>query len=193
MKVKRKRDRVLPIRGGFHWCVLWWITPNGVAGRWGRYILTEDTWSIKLSFSCFLSFFLSHLLTVPLSLTLFELVERFEHAVWSPRTVFEITVCSQNWDERQGSNAHKQTHRSRWRTNWEFFPYRHSWQTLSWYYLKSIRTIACSKCVAATLKTWGIVLHTGEAERGSNCQPDGKANYSLNNYCHYTFVIVNLS
>lgn len=38
----------------------------------------------------------SHLLTVPLLLTLFELVERFEHAVWSPRTVFEITVCSQN-------------------------------------------------------------------------------------------------
>lgn len=125
------------------------------------------------------------------------------HPLWIGRAIWTCCLvtknsfwnycCSQNWDERQGSNAHKQTHRSRWRTNWEFFPYRHSWQTLSWYYLKSIRTIACSKCVAATLKTWGIVLHTGEAERGSNCQPDGKANYSLNNYCHYTFVIVNLS
>lgn len=117
---EREKETVLPIRAGFRWCVWWWITPNGRVGRWGRYIWTEDTWSIKLSFSFSLSLFLSHLLTVPISLTFFVLVEWFEHAVWSPRTVFEITVCSWNWDERQGSNTHKQTHRSHRRTSFSY-------------------------------------------------------------------------
>ncbi len=84
----------------------------------------------------------------------------FEHAVWSPRTVFEMTCCSKI--EIKQTRAHAKKHRSRWRTNWEFFPYRHSWQTLSWHYLKSIRTIECNECLAATLNTWGIILHTGE-------------------------------
>lgn len=187
---KRERFRALAIRGGC--CVGWWITPNGVTGRWGRYVLTEDTWSIKLSFS--LSLFPSHLLPAQLFLSFFVLVRWFEHTVWSQRTFFEITVWSLNWDEKQSSDIKTNTHTGHSKGQiWSFSPYWHCWRALSWHYLKSIQPEACSECLAVTLNTQGAILHDGKTERNSKWQPEGKVNYIFTNYCNYTPCIVNLS